>query len=259
MNEKQLVLNKFPVSAVRVLQLERALLAIVKEYLVRYQKIFSIIGYLIAVSGSILLFVCAAAYVVPAMQENAFFSESTTPAMIPIIDSIQFSKQEKELQKEIDQLEKRLTKKTPLSAYLVINTSKNKFFLYKNRELIGKGKCSTGSYILLSNGTEQQWMFKTPKGVFHVKGKTIDPVWIKPDWAFVEEGLPVPPVANSSRYEYGVLGDYALSLGQGYMIHGTLYQRFLGLPVTHGCIRLNDDDLKLVYNRLSVGSKVFIY
>jgi len=56
-----------------------------------------------------------------------------------------------------------------------------------------------------------------------------------------------------------VLGDYALSLGDGYLIHGTLYQRLLGMPVTHGCIRLNDDDLKEVFNALSVGSKVYIY
>ena len=71
------------------------------------------------------------------------------------------------------------------------------------------------------------WMFKTPKGVFQIRGKTTSPVWKKPDWAFVEEGLPVPSVNHNSRFEYGVLGDYALSLGDGYMIHGTLYQRFL--------------------------------
>jgi len=60
-------------------------------------------------------------------------------------------------------------------------------------------------------------------------------------------------------YEYGVLGDYALSLGQGYLLHGTLYKRFLGLPVTHGCIRLNDEDLEVIYKNLDYGSKVYIY
>jgi L,D-transpeptidase YbiS len=43
------------------------------------------------------------------------------------------------------------------------------------------------------------------------------------------------------------------------MIHGTLYQRLLGLPVTHGCIRLGDDDLEAVYKILTPGSKVFIF
>ena len=102
-------------------------------------------------------------------------------------------------------------------------------------------------------------MFKTPKGEFRIQYKTTSPVWKKPDWAFIEEGLPVPSIDHYSRYEYGVLGDYALSLGRGYLIHGTLYQRFLGLPVTHGCIRLNDENLKLIYNSLSEGSKVYIY
>jgi L,D-transpeptidase YbiS len=95
--------------------------------------------------------------------------------------------------------------------------------------------------------------------MFRVQGKLVDPLWVKPDWAFIEEGLPVPPKNHPDRYEYGTLGDYALSLGHGYLIHGTLYQRFLGLPVTHGCVRLGDDDLKEVYNKLVEGSRVYIY
>ena len=122
-----------------------------------------------------------------------------------------------------------------------------------------QGTCSTGSYILLESGEEQKWIFKTPKGQFRIQGKTTSPVWKKPDWAFVEEGLPVPSPNHHTRYERGVLGDYALSLGHGYLIHGTLYQRFLGLPVTHGCVRLNDEDLEAVYHNLGVGSRVFIY
>jgi hypothetical protein len=145
------------------------------------------------------------------------------------------------------------------STYIVINTTANEFYLYRNQKMIRQGTCSTGSYILLESGEEQKWIFKTPKGQFRIQGKTTSPVWIKPDWAFVEEGLPVPPPNHESRYERGVLGDYALSLGHGYLIHGTLYQRFLGLPVTHGCIRLNDEDLDAVYHNLSIGSKVFIY
>lgn len=160
---------------------------------------------------------------------------------------------------EIVFLDKKLSAKTPKSHYLVINSSSNEFCLYKGDKLIKKDKCSTGSYVLLKNGEQQQWMFRTPVGEFRIQSKTTSPVWKKPDWAFVEEGLPVPPPSHSSRFEYGVLGDYALSLGQGYLIHGTLYQRFLGLPVTHGCIRLNDENLELVYRSLPVGAKVFIY
>lgn len=161
--------------------------------------------------------------------------------------------------KEIKRLDRKLDSKTPKSYYLVINSASNEFALYKGSELIKKDKCSTGSYVLLKNGDDQEWLFKTPKGEFRIQGKITSPIWRKPDWAFVEEGLPVPAATHHTRYEHGVLGDYALSLGHGYLIHGTLYQRFLGLPVTHGCIRLNDENLELVYNALQVGSKVYIY
>lgn len=160
---------------------------------------------------------------------------------------------------EIAVLDRKLKAKRPGSYYLVINSASNDFVLYKGAEIIKRDKCSTGSYILLKNGDEQQWMFKTPKGEFRIQYKTTSPVWKKPDWAFIEEGLPVPPINHHSRFEYSVLGDYALSIGDGYLIHGTLYQRFLGLPVTHGCIRLNDENLELVYRSLQVGSKVYIY
>jgi L,D-transpeptidase YbiS len=172
-------------------------------------------------------------------------------------DKIELAQQK--IKREISALDKKLIAKKPRSYYLVINSASNEFSLFKGDQVIKKDKCSTGSYTLLKNGEQQQWMFKTPKGEFRIQGKTTSPVWKKPDWAFVEEGLPVPTMNHYSRFEYGVLGDYALNLGDGYLIHGTLYQRFLGLPVTHGCIRLNDENLELVYSSLQVGSKVYIY
>ncbi len=165
----------------------------------------------------------------------------------------------KKLQAEITTLERKIDRFTPGNAYLVVNTTENRFALYHNRKLVREGLCSTGSYISLESEDDKKWIFKTPRGDFKVRGKITDPVWRKPDWAFVEEGLPIPSANHASRYERGVLGDYALALGDGYLIHGTLYQRFLGLPVTHGCIRMNDADLKEVYETLPVGAKVFIY
>jgi len=165
----------------------------------------------------------------------------------------------KALTTDIVSLEKKLARLTPGGSYLVVNTSDNTFFLYKSGKLIRNGICSTGSYIKLELNDEKHWVFQTPKGVFTIRGKIVSPVWRKPDWAFIEEGLPVPSASDPSRYERGVLGDYALSLGDGYLIHGTLYKRFLGQPVTHGCIRMNDEDLEDTYNTLPVGAKVFIY
>jgi L,D-transpeptidase ErfK/SrfK len=164
-----------------------------------------------------------------------------------------------EVIKETEVIKKKLDAKTPKAHYLVVNSTTNEFALYKGKEMIKNDKCSTGSYIMLRKGDEKQWVFKTPKGEFKIRNKLTDPVWKRPDWAFIEEGLPVPSANHSSRFEYGVLGDYALYIGDGYMIHGTLYQRFLGMAVTHGCIRLNDENLELVYKSLPIGSKVYIY
>lgn len=163
------------------------------------------------------------------------------------------------LNNEIRNLERRIQRLTPGNAYLVVNTTENKFALYRNRQLILEGMCSTGSMISLEGEGDQRWFFRTPRGEFRVQAKLENPVWRKPDWAFIEDGLPVPSADHPSRYERGVLGDYALTLGDGYMIHGTLYQRFIGLPVTHGCIRMLDDDLEVVFKTLPTGAKVFIY
>jgi hypothetical protein len=162
-------------------------------------------------------------------------------------------------QKNIEKLQLKLNKLTPSGTYLLVNTSENEFYLFQGKKLLRQGKCSTGSYTKLIYGDNQKWLFKTPKGIHRIRDKRTTPVWKKPDWAFVEEGLPIPPPDHFSRFEYGTLGDYALDLGQGYLIHGTLYQRFLGLPVTHGCIRMGDDDLEQVYRTLNFGSRVYIF
>jgi len=179
------------------------------------------------------------------------------------IDSTQIEKNEnpeiKKFSQEIRSLERKLQQYQPRSNYIVINTTTNTFELVGKKGIIRKGICSTGKNVQLVRDSTKKWVFHTPKGVFKVRNKVTDPVWTKPDWAFVEEGLPIPSYKSPLRYEYGVLGDYALTLGDGYMIHGTLYQRFLGMPVTHGCVRLGDDDLEVVYKNLPIGSKVFMY
>lgn len=163
------------------------------------------------------------------------------------------------LEREVARLERRLLRWRPRDAYLVVSTTENHFWLYKNEKLIREGRCSTGSYVYLKGSGGKSWLFQTPRGQFFIQSKIVNPVWHKPDWAFVEEGKPIPPPGSPERYEYGVLGRYALAIGNGYLIHGTLYQRLLGMPVTHGCVRLGDDDLEAVYRTLPVGAPVFIY
>ena len=173
--------------------------------------------------------------------------------------SAENSKQQKKAGNEVAALRRAFSQLTPRQPYLVVSSADNEFYLKNGKKIIHQGVCSTGSFILLKAADKRQWIFQTPRGMYRVQVKVEAPVWRMPDWAFIEDGLPVPPQDSPERYEYGVLGEYALAFGNGYLVHGTLYQRFLGMPVTHGCIRLGDDDLRQVYSTLSMGSRIFIY
>jgi hypothetical protein len=213
--------------------------------------------FLTAITIGLLIFIASSLLFIPEIQEKRFVLKLNNSILS---DSSEVADKEiKELQKQVESLKRNINRLTPGSVFLTINTTENTFRLYKNNEIVWRGKCSTGSFVHLEVDSTKSYIFETPKGALTVRGKITNPVWRRPDWAFIEEGLPVPPANHSSRYEKGVLGDYALSLGNGYLIHGTLYQRLLGRPVTHGCVRMGDEDLEVVYKNLQVGSKVFIY
>jgi hypothetical protein len=205
----------------------------------------------------VLLFAYFNVMVIPEMQYEKYQEQMFRSS--PADSAINIEKDLKALNKKFDALNKRMQRLMPGDAYLIINTTNNTFELFKNNQIVRSGRCSTGSFIFLEVDSTKSFMFETPKGVMTVQNKKTNPVWTKPDWAFIEEGLPVPPKGHPSRFEANVLGDYALILGDGYMIHGTLYQRLIGSPVTHGCVRLLDADLEAVYKTLPIGAKVFIY
>jgi L,D-transpeptidase YbiS len=163
------------------------------------------------------------------------------------------------VQAEQRKLRNRLAAAAPKGIYIVVDRTNNKLRLVRDGRVELDATCSAGSGSILSDSTgERTWVFDTPRGEFTVRHKTKNPVWRKPDWAFVEEGEPIPEDPGE-RIEYGTLGEYALYLGDGYMIHGTLYERLLGRNVTHGCIRLGREDLRRVNAEAPVGTPVFIY
>jgi L,D-transpeptidase ErfK/SrfK len=157
-------------------------------------------------------------------------------------------------------LSKQLHQLMPGQPYIVIDTARNHLYIKRGDQVMLDALASTGSGTILDKPgeTKGQWIFETPRGEFTVQTKLINPVWVKPDWAFIEEGLAVPK-SPADRIEPGVLGEYAIGFGKGYFIHGTLYTRLLGKNVTHGCIRLNDDDLKSVYRLAKVGTPIMIF
>ena len=147
----------------------------------------------------------------------------------------------------------------PAEIYIVVDTGRNMLYLRKGNRTVHEAVISSGSGNMLKDlSGKRQWIFDTPRGEYRIKTKYIAPAWTKPDWAFIEEGEPIPKDPRK-RIEEGVLGDYALGFGNGYFIHGTLYTRLLGRNVTHGCIRVGDKDLKTVYAAADVGTRVYIF
>ena len=199
-------------------------------------------------------------YVIPSLQKIPGGKKPVITNSTRLKKDPSYRKQIAQLNRDIQRLSRKYNSYTSGQSYIVINTTDNLFYLYRNKKLVREGHCSTGSFKMLKTEEGRSWIFKTPKGKFTIQGKQTNPAWRRPDWAFVEEGLPIPERQDDpSRYEFGVLGDYALALGDGYLIHGTIYKRFLGMPVTHGCVRLNDEDLSVIFNTLSIGSKVYIF
>ncbi len=156
-------------------------------------------------------------------------------------------------------LNKKIQSLSPKGIYIVLDTGNNILYLKRGNETLCQAVISSGSGdILQEPGGQRRWVFDTPRGEFFVESKLREPDWIKPDWAFIEEGQDIPKDFDE-RVEPGVLGDYALGFGDGYFIHGTLYTRLLGRNVTHGCIRVADRDLEAVFKSVSIGTKIFIY
>jgi hypothetical protein len=69
----------------------------------------------------------------------------------------------------------------------------------------------------------------------------------------------VPPFGTLDRQVDEELGRYKLDLGDAYLIHGTPHKSSIGEAVTHGCIRVGDDDLEFIYRYVPVGTPVYIY
>jgi L,D-transpeptidase YbiS len=163
------------------------------------------------------------------------------------------------IRKSAAALKKKFDALAPKGLYIVIDTGANRFYMKKGTEIVRQGFVSTGSGDILPDPSgKRQWIFDTPRGEYAVKSKVENPYWVKPDWAFIEEGEPIPKNKND-RVVGGELGDYALGFGSGYFLHGTLYTRLLGRNVTHGCVRIGDEDLKILFKAASIGTKIYIY
>ena len=163
------------------------------------------------------------------------------------------------LEARVRKLEQAISRQYPGGPVILVDTAQSRITMMLGAQVIVQGTCSTGNGMELSDAAgKRSWTFDTPRGRFRVVGKVANPVWLRPDWSFIEEGEPIPK-DPAKRAMANVLGDYAIAFGDGFFIHGTLYTRLLGANVTHGCIRVDDKTLKKLYLAAQPGTPIWIY
>ena len=69
----------------------------------------------------------------------------------------------------------------------------------------------------------------------------------------------IPPGESNARKYKEILGIHRLNLGDGYALHGTNVPTSIGHSVSHGCVRLRNEDIETLYNMIPVGTAVYIY
>ena len=69
----------------------------------------------------------------------------------------------------------------------------------------------------------------------------------------------VPPFGTKQRQIPEVLGTHKLEMGDGYLIHGTNQDTSIGDAVSHGCVRMYNDDVAQLFELVPVGTPVFIF
>jgi lipoprotein-anchoring transpeptidase ErfK/SrfK len=202
------------------------------------------------------------------------------------------------------------------SPYIVVSIEERRLWYKQGDETIFTTRVATGSgKTLVKDGGKDEWKFETPRGRLVVQGKELDPVWVPPDWHYIEyakkkglgvvymkrgEQIPlpdgavlavegndvvkryadgrtypmeagegheidaggnviVPPFGTNQRKYKGVLGSHRILLGDGYGLHGTDKPESIGQAVSHGCVRLRNEDIAFLYSIVPIGTPVFIY
>jgi hypothetical protein len=124
----------------------------------------------------------------------------------------------------------------PVKKRLIIYRGARRFEFWDGSRLVRTGRIAVGK-----PGAE------TPLGLFYVTDK-FSPA-IDPDWAILGEFA-------FETSAYSKLTDWP---GGGIVgVHGTPWPHLLGQAVSHGCIRLHNDDVSFLRSRVPVGTPVKI-
>jgi hypothetical protein len=271
---------------------------------------------LLSVAGTLLAAVAGTGFVVAKTLEVRYERDVSRMVFNDNVDLLEDLRRRAGL--EGDSLERVLSSGTPVAqgAYVVVSIEDHRLWYRRGDSILFTTQVATGSgKVLEPSGSVLRWRFETPRGRLTVVSREADPIWVPPDWYYVEEAirrglgtvrlnrgqplngprgttltvvgsdvvrrgqdgkaviipasegkeivfggnLVIPPFGTNQRKYPGVLGSYRLNLGDGYALHGTNKPETLGRSVSHGCVRLRNEDIAWLYENVPIGTPVYIY
>ena len=118
-------------------------------------------------------------------------------------------------------------------------------------------------YLVLGNGQAIRYPVgvgragKQWAGVSRIDGKYLNPAWAPPPE--IKRDRPSLPDVIPGGSSHNPMGVAAMTLAGGeYAIHGTNQPSSIGGYVSYGCIRMYNQDIRDLYQRVSVGTAVVV-
>lgn len=131
---------------------------------------------------------------------------------------------------------------------IVINVAEMRLYYFpKGRNIVEVLPIGIGQ---LGTDTPENW-------VTSIQSKRANPTWTptaKVHAEYAAKGEPLPAVVPSGPEN--PMGLFALYVGRLYAIHGTNASFGIGLRVSHGCVRLRNDDIEHLFKIVPVGTRV---
>jgi lipoprotein-anchoring transpeptidase ErfK/SrfK len=70
---------------------------------------------------------------------------------------------------------------------IVVSTAENRLYVRRAGKTVFEAVCSTGKGTTLTDASGRSLVFNTPTGKFKVVSKDENPLWVPPEWHFIEE------------------------------------------------------------------------
>jgi lipoprotein-anchoring transpeptidase ErfK/SrfK len=99
--------------------------------------------------------------------------------------------------------------------------------------------------------------YETPVGTFRINEMVENPDWVMFDWKNPKKFIKrIPPGPNNplGRRWIGFASAHGWEVG----FHGTPKPQLLGQAVSHGCVRMKNDDVVKVYAKVQLGTTVIV-